>query len=114
MNMFIFFNVSYLFNFNCWFIIYEIGYEADLLKKKLYVTYNDLLLYIYIYSRVLYFKKNKKFPRIGTRGPIHITSLVNTIMLFVGLSTNYYNPRVSHNFRLLYIWKVVQWKAHMA
>ena len=49
MNMFIFFNVSYLFNFNCWFIIYEIGYEADLLKKILYVTYNDLLIYIYIY-----------------------------------------------------------------
>ena len=59
MNMFIFFNVSYLFNFNCWFIIYEIGYEADLLKKKLYVTYNDLILYIYIYSRVLYLKKKK-------------------------------------------------------
>lgn len=113
MNMFIFFNVSYLFNFNCWFIIYEIGYEADLLKKKLYVTYNDLLLYIYIYILESYILK-KKNPRIGTRGPIHITSLVNTIMLFVGLSTNYYRPRVSHNFRLLYIWKVVQWKAHMA
>ena len=60
MKMFFFFNVSYLFNFNCWFIIYEIGYEADLLKKNLYVTYNDLLIYIYIYILEYYIKKKKK------------------------------------------------------